>query len=339
MTFMAAEIAETPQVVAKLLARERPVIRDLADRLRALDPAVIITGARGSSDHAVGYFKYLVEILIGVPVASLGPSVASIYGSPLRLRNAVIVSVSQSGQSPDIVALQNIARAAGAPSIAVVNDAGSRLATGAETVIDIGAGLEQSVAATKTCVASAVALAGIVAAWKQDAELEAALDGLPETLARAAALNWDAALPVFAAATSAYVLGRGPALPMAAEAALKFKETSALHAEAFSGAEVLHGPLQLLQSDLPVLAFRQDDAASAAMDETIARVVRAGSRVYTATRSPSGPQDLPTVATGHWMLDPLATLLTFYGFVESVSRARGYDPDRPAQLSKVTRTV
>jgi glutamine---fructose-6-phosphate transaminase (isomerizing) len=339
MTFMAAEIAETPQVVARLLVRERPLIRDLADRLRGLDPAVIITGARGSSDHAVGYFKYLVEILVGVPVASLGPSVASIYRSPMRLRNAVIVSVSQSGQSPDIVALQDMARTAGAPSIAVVNDAESQLATGAEAVIDIGAGLERSVAATKTCIASAVALAAIVAAWKRDAVLEAALDRLPEALARAAAIRWEAALPVFTSATSAYVLGRGPALPVAAEAALKFKETSALHAEAFSGAEVLHGPLQLLQTDLPVLAFRQEDAASAAMDETVARVVQAGSRVFTASPSASGPQTLPTVATGHWALDPLATLLTFYGFVETVSRARGYDPDRPAQLSKVTRTV
>lgn len=336
---MAIEIAETPDVVARLLTRERAQLGAIGRRLRSRDPAVIVTGARGSSDHAVAYFKYLVEILLGVPVASLGPSIASIYRSPLRLTNAVLVSVSQSGQSPDILALQEAARRAGAPSIAVVNNPGSNLAQDAELVIDIGAGVEHSVAATKTCLGSAVALAAVVAEWSGDVDLGRALDRLPDCLSAAAGIAWDAAVPVFQTAASSYVLGRGPALPIASEAALKLKETSALHAEAFSGAEVMHGPLQLLRQDFPVLAFRQDDAAASAMDETIARICAAGGRMFTAGPGQGHADALATAATGHWALDPLSMLLTFYQFAETLSRARGYDPDHPAHLSKVTRTV
>lgn len=337
---MAAEIAETPAVVGRLLEREAAHFRDIGERLRSIDPAVIVTGARGSSDHAVAYFKYLAEIFVGVPVASVGPSVASIYRSPMRLEQAVLISVSQSGQSPDILALQAVAREAGAFSIAIVNDAQSRLAHDAETVIDIGAGLERSVAATKTCVASAVALAAIVAAWSRNPALARALEDLPAALEAAAAADWQVALPAFAEASSTYVLGRGPALPIAGEAALKLKETSVLHAEAFSGAEVMHGPLQLLRPGFPVLAFRPADAAFHAMGDTIESIGQAGGRVFTAgSESGGGPDALATAATGHWALDPLSILVSFYRFAEALSRARGYDPDRPAHLSKVTKTV
>lgn len=339
MTLMAAEIAETPAVIGRLLERQSAHFREIGDRLRAIDPAVIVTGARGSSDHAVAYFKYLAEIFVGIPVASVGPSVASIYRSPMRLNQAVLISVSQSGQSPDILALQAVARRAGTLSIAIVNDPESRLAHDADIVIDIAAGLERSVAATKTCVASAVALAALVAAWSRDASLVRALADLPAALDAAAITDWQAAVPSFAAASSTYVLGRGPALPIASEAALKLKETSVLHAEAFSGAEVMHGPLQLLRTGFPVLAFRPDDAASEAMGKTIASIAEAGGRVFTAGARPGSADWLETAGTGHWALDPLSMLVSFYRFAEMLSRARGYDPDSPAHLSKVTMTV
>lgn len=338
MTHMATEIGETPDVVARLLGRERAALIEIGGKLRSLRPPVVVTGARGSSDNAVAYFKYLVEILLGVPVASIGPSVASIYRAPMRMNGAVLVSVSQSGQSPDLVALQDASRAAGALSIAIVNDAASRLAQGADIVIDIAAGLERSVAATKTCVASAVALASLVAEWSCDEALQSALAGLPDVLHRAAAADWQSALPAFTEAESAYILGRGPALPIAAEAALKLKETSALHAEAFSGAEVMHGPLQLLRPDFPVLAFRPDDAASPAMDESVARMRSAGGRVFTVAPTGRGGE-LASAPTGHWALDPLSMLLSFYRFAENLSRRRGFDPDHPTLLMKVTRTV
>ncbi len=339
-THMAAEIRETPDAVARLVAREAGTLRDLGARLRTLDPGVIVTCARGSSDNATAYLKYLTEILIGVPVASIGPSVASLYKAPLRLRGAVVVSVSQSGQSPDIVALQAAAREAGAFSIAVVNQDDSPLARTADAVIPLHAGRETSVAATKSCIASAAALAALVAEWRDDPALRHAVARLPEALAATLGHGWDAALPPFEAAQSAYVLGRGPALPIAAEAALKLKETCVLHAEAFSGAEVMHGPLQLLEDGFPVIAFRQADPSRDAMADSIGRLRALGGRVFEVSVEDLGqPDHLGAAAAGHPALDPLTMLLSFYAFAESLSRARGHDPDRPSHLRKVTETV
>jgi len=336
---MAAEIAETPAAVARFFDREEAALRGLGARLRALAPPFVATCARGSSDHAASYFKYLLEILLGIPVASIGPSVASIYHAPLRLGGALLVSVSQSGKSPDIVALQAAARAAGAKTLAVVNDAASPLAREADAVLPLHAGVERSVAATKTCIASAAVLAALVAELRQDDGLRAAVRALPTALARAVAADWGAPLPMLAAARSAYVVGRGPALPIAAEAALKLKETAVLHAEAFSGAEVMHGPLQLLHEGFPVIAFRPHDAAHAAMGDTIARLAAAGGLVFTCEQGAGDAARLPFAATGHTLLDPLAMLLSFYGLAERVARARGHDPDRPSHLRKITETV
>jgi glucosamine--fructose-6-phosphate aminotransferase (isomerizing) len=339
-THMAAEIRETPQAVARLIEREGASIKALGKKIRSLDPSVIVTCARGSSDNAAAYFKYLSEILIGVPVASIGPSVASIYRAPLKLQQAVVISVSQSGQSPDIVSLQAAAREAGAFAIAVVNQADSPLASNADAVIPLHAGLEKSVAATKTCLASAVALAALVAEWRDEADLRQAVAHLPEALEATLGSNWDAALPVLQPAPSAYVVGRGPALPIAAEAALKLKETAVLHAEAFSGAEVMHGPLQLLQPGFPVLAFSQKDQSREAMAGSIARLRATQGRVFEITaEAASGSDHLPVAATGHAALDPLAMLLSFYAFAEKLSRARGHEPDRPSHLRKVTETI
>ncbi len=339
-THMAAEIRDTPAAVARLIDRQGAAIAALGRGLRDRDPAVVITSARGSSDHAAAFFKYLCEILLGVPVASVGPSVASLYGAPLRLGGAAVISVSQSGQSPDIVALQAAARAAGAFSIAIVNDESSPLAEGADAVVPLGAGLERSVAATKTCIASAAALAALVAEWRDDAALRAAVANLPAVLAAAAGLDWKAALPAFREAGSAYVVGRGPALPVAAEAALKLKETAVLHAEAFSGAEVMHGPLQLLEPGFPVIAFAQNDASHGAMRGSAERLAAAGGRVFTVAAGDAARDgDLPSAPTGHPLLDPLPMLLGFYGFAEKLARARGHDPDRPSHLRKVTETL
>ncbi len=339
-THMAVEIRETPDAVARLVAREAGTLRGLGARLRTLDPGVIVTCARGSSDNATAYFKYLTEILMGVPVASIGPSVASLYKAPLRLKGAVVVSVSQSGRSPDIVALQAAAREAGAFSITVVNQDDSPLAKTADAVIPLHAGREASVAATKSCIASAVALAALVAEWRDDPALRQAVARLPDALAATLGHGWGTALPSFGAAQSAYVLGRGPALPVAAEAALKLKETCVLHAEAFSGAEVMHGPLQLLEQGFPVIAFRQADPSRDAMGESIGRLRVLGGRVFEVSADGAGwPDHLGAAVTGHPALDPLAMLLSLYAFAESLSRARGRDPDRPSHLRKVTETV
>lgn len=339
-THMATEIGQTPDVVARLLEREGPALAKLGARMRRLDPSVIVTCARGSSDNAAAYFKYLSEILVGVPVASIGPSVASLYDAPLRLKGAMVISVSQSGESPDIVALQAAARRAGAFSVAVVNEVASPLATTAEAVIPLHAGVESSVAATKTCLASAVALAALVAEWRDDAALREAVLRLPAALAATLTHDWKAAMPAFTAAQSAYVVGRGPALPVAAESALKLKETAVLHAEAFSGAEVMHGPLQLLEQGFPLIVFNQRDASWDATQASIGRLKAAQGHVFTVTSEPdAGPEGLPVATTDHPALHPLPMLLSFYAFAEKLARARGHDPDRPSRLKKVTETM
>ena len=339
-TRMATELRETPRVAARLLAAEAAAFRALGHRLRSLDPRVVITCARGSSDHAAMYFKQLCETRLGVPVASVGPSVASLYYAPLKLAGAVILSVSQSGRSPDLVALQDHARAGGALAVAIVNQTDSPLAAGADAVLPLHAGTEGSVAATKTCLASCIAAAALVADWAGDVPLSTALIALPDALDASLRQDWRAALPVLNAASSAYVLGRGPGLAVAAEAALKLKETCAMHAEAFSGAEVMHGPLQLVRPGFPVIAFRQRDAAWDTMGAAVDRLRALGSRVLDVTCGGAPAVDtLPAAPTGHPALDPAAMLLSFYALTEELSRTRGLDPDHPSQLNKVTETL
>ncbi len=338
-TAMAAELRETPAALARFFDREDAALRRLGAALRGRAPGFAATCARGSSEHAALSFKYLLEIVAGLPVASIGPSVASIYRAKLRLGGALLVSVSQSGQSPDIVALQAAGRAAGAIAIAVVNDADSPLARGADAVLPLHAGAERSVAATKTCLVSAAVLAALVAELADDAPLRRAVRALPEALDQALAADWGAAEAMLAGAASAYVVGRGPALPVALEAALKLKETAVLHAEAFSGAEVMHGPLQLVAAGFPVIAFRPGDAAHASMGDSIARLRGAGGRVLVCEAGPADAARLAFRPTAHPLLDPLAMLLSFYGLAEAVARARGHDPDHPAHLRKVTQTL
>ena len=338
-TAMAEEIREAPQAIARFFDREMTNLRDTARRLGERRPGVIVTCARGSSDNAAAYFKYLTEILLGIPVASIGPSVASLYHAPLQLAGAVVVSVSQSGQSPDIVSLQTAAQAAGAFAIAVVNDVSSPLATGADAVLPLHSGPERSIAATKTFLASATILAALVAEWRGDAVLAKAARELPDALEKAVYADWSEALPVLRQANSAFVVGRGPALPIAAEAALKLKETAMLHAEAFSGAEVMHGPLQLVEAGFPVIAFRPNDAAHAAMGEAVARLRSTGAETFVAEAGPPQGGRLPVSPSGHPLLDPLVMLLSFYALAEQVARARGHDPDRPSRLRKVTETL
>ena len=337
---MLHETFEAPEAVARLLDREGPAIRALGRRLAGRPPPLVITCARGSSDHAAHYLKYLLETLAGIPVASVGPSVASVYATRLRLPDAVLVTISQSGRSPDLVAFQAAARAAGALTVALVNDTTGPVAAEAAMVVPLHAGPEASVAATKSFVASAAAAAALVAAWSGDAALESALAGLPGRLSAALECDWSEATEILAAAPSCFMLGRGPALAIAHEAALKAKEVAGRHAEAFSLAEVMHGPMQLIGPDFPVLAFLPDDAARAANHAALQRLAALGGKVLAACPSGAMPGlALPAVSCGHGALDPLGLVLAYYRLIEGVARSRGLDPDRPSHLSKVTRTV
>jgi glucosamine--fructose-6-phosphate aminotransferase (isomerizing) len=339
---MLLEIGEIPEAAARLLDREGETLKAVGRRLAALSPAVLMTCARGSSDHAAGFGKYLAEIACGAPVASMGPSVASIYGARLRVKGAALLSISQSGMSPDIVALQAAARDGGAFAIAIVNAAESPLAAGADVVVPLHCGIEVSVAATKTCITSAVAAAAIVAHWSGDVTLLDAIRRLPDAFAAVLARDWAHDADTFAAARSCYIIGRGPAFPLAQELALKFKETAVLHAEAYSSAEVMHGPLQLVSPGFPVVVLYPQDAAELAVAATIDRIAGAGGQIFAVgperTYGP-GVVRLPAPPGVHPLLDPLVMLAGLYPLVEAVALKRNHDPDRPTLLAKVTSTT
>ncbi|MFO1149808.1 MAG: SIS domain-containing protein [Alsobacter sp.] len=342
-TAMARETAEAPAAVARQLAAASPALARLGERLRADPPPVVITCARGSSDHAAGYLKYLVEIVLGVPCCSMGASVVSVYDAPLKVKHALFITISQSGRSPDILALQAAAKKAGAFTAAFVNDETSPAAAEADLCVPLSAGAETSVAATKSFVASLAAAAQLVARWSGDAGLLAAVQRLPETLARQAgapgADRWGEAAAALAQAQSLYVLGRGPTLPIAFEAALKLKETCALHAEAFSAAEVMHGPLELVDEAFPVLALSAQDRSREGFLGALGRLRAQGAALMAVEAGPDAPGRLPYSDPGHPLLEPVAMIQAFYRCAEQVARLRGRDPDRPRSLKKVTETV
>lgn len=334
-TAMARETLDAPEVVARMLRDAAPAIADVGKLFRLRKPSHIITSARGSSDHAAHYMKVLCEILLGLPCASVGASVVSIYQRPLALHDCIVVAISQSGASPDSLAFAAESKRAGVPLVSITNVPGSALAGLADVAIELGAGPEQSVAATKTFIASVAMAARIVAAWAEDMAFSAAFDTLPVALAKANQMRWPTMEAVAARARSAFVLGRGPSLAMAGEAALKLKETAGVHAEAYSSAEVIHGPMALIEPGFPVMMFAPDDAAYATNLATAERLRAAGADVHMVSRTGG----LDYAATGHALLDPISIIQSFYGSAERIARARGKDPDRPKLLSKVTKTL
>ncbi|WFE89876.1 SIS domain-containing protein [Roseibium porphyridii] len=339
MTKMAEEIASIPEVVARQLDRALDLYLEQGERLRKLEPNCVVTCARGSSDHAALYFKYIVESTLGVPVCSMGPSIASIYDNQIRTENGALIAVSQSGGSKDLAALCSQAAASGLSTVALVNNTESLLARSAYEVLPVYADSEKSVAATKSFVCSLVALASIVAAWKEDIELVSAIKSLPEALERALKIDWMPQIGRLVKNKRLFVISRGPGYAIAEEAALKFKETCAVHAEAFSSAEVRHGPIALAVSEFSALCFLSRDKAAIGIEDTASHLHQAGAYVLKTTFSEQGDSNLRSVKAPHVLLDPICQITTFYLAIEKLSLSLGSNPDNPALLSKVTVTV
>lgn len=334
-TLMEQEAGEAAATVAAMLAANRDAFIAIGQRLRASPPAAVVTCARGSSDHAATYAKYLIETLTGTPTASAALSIASLYDAPAVAGNRLCLAISQSGKSPDLLAAIEQQRNAGAFVVALVNAGGSPLAALADVVIPLSAGVERSVAATKSYIASLAAIAALVAAWAEDDALEAALAALPDQLAQAFALDWSPAVAAFRGATNLFVLGRGYGLGIAQEAALKFKETSALHAESFSAAEVRHGPMAIVGDAFHVLAFGGTDRAAVSVREAAAEFRGRGATVLLADPVRG---DLPAIAA-HPAIEPVLAIQSFYRMASALALARGQDPDSPPHLNKVTETL
>ncbi len=337
-TLMFAEAGEAHACVARQASESAPAIAEIGAALRELAPRLIATVARGSSDHAATYAKYLIETAAGAPVVSWAPSVSSIYSAPSALDRAARLAISQSGRSPDIVSAARGARGGGGLLVALVNDAASPLAGLADHVAPLHAFPERSVAATKSYLCSLAMIARIVAAWTRDEGLLAALGTLPGQMARAWELDWSAADEKLAGARNLFVIGRGIGLCVAQEAALKFKETCRIHAEAYSAAEVLHGPAAIVRPGFPVLAFAQDDASAANVVETAEKLAAMGAEVIVAGAEARGCLTLPVLA-GDPRLQPILLAQSFYRLVNRRAVALGQNPDAPPHLNKVTETT
>ncbi|MEM8849437.1 MAG: SIS domain-containing protein [Pseudomonadota bacterium] len=314
---MAQEIAEIPAACARL--GSGPTAKSItaaAEALRTTAPTVLITIGRGSSDHAATYLSYAFGIAAGLIPASYPLSLASLYGQSPRSQGHAALAISQSGQSPDIIAAATAIQEGGAALLVLTNTPDSPLAEVGGLTIDIAAGPERAVAATKTFIVSIVAGLRVLALWQEDRHLLRGLDQIPDALSDALTLPSADLTNLFADTDRLMVLGRGPSLGIAQETALKAMELCQMTAVAFSSAEVKHGPMQILNGAYPVLDLQRADPLP-------------GTRsVY-----PPGRPKL------HPLIDPLLDLVPIYVALEAAARARGLDPDAPARLAKETITL
>lgn len=331
------ELQEAPQSVQRQSALLASPLAELVGHLKRNPPGLVLTCARGSSAHAATFGKHLIERHLGIPVAAAAPNIATIYRKPMRLNGQLFLAVSQSGRSDDLVECTRMAKAAGALTAALVNDADSPLARASDIVLPMAAGAETSVLATKTFVASLAALLRLIAAWSDDRALSAAIERLPGRLAAATELDWSAALRVLAGAASLVTIGRGPTLAIAREGALKLKEGCGLHAEAFSGAEFLHGPVALVSPLYPVVLFMPTDAAAVGMAELAADLTRKGAGVVRLGPTHDA-NELSALPPEHPDTDAVCLIQSFYRLVVALAERRGTDLDAPPYLQKVTST-
>ncbi len=335
---MATEARSAAAAVAAQGVQASERIAALAARLAQKQPKLALTVARGSSDHAANYFAYLVMRRLGVPVVSLPMSLVTLHRAPLAVAGQFAMALSQSGASPDLVDTMSALREAGALTAAFVNRTESPLAKRCEWVVPLAAGDEKSVAATKSYIAALAAVARLVGQWQRDQQLLGAIETLPERLESAANVDGAQVVDALVGAERAMVVGRGLGFAVALEAALKLKETCALQAEAFSSAEVRHGPMALIDKGYPLIVFALRGPEQAGIIDFAREMRGRGARVTLAAPPDVEDADVKLVVADDPMLDPLLAIQTFYLVVAQLSEARGLDADAPRHLSKVTLT-
>ncbi|TVT00816.1 SIS domain-containing protein [Amycolatopsis bartoniae] len=334
---MAAEIAEQPAVLAGLVAR-RTEFAEVARVVAQRPPRFALLAARGSSDHAALYAKYLIEVMLGLPAGLVSPSTVTLYGARPDLRDVLLVSVSQSGGSPDLLEFTDTARKQGALTVAVTNTPSSPLHQAAELAVDIGAGTEQAVAATKTYSATLLALYLLVdAARGGDGSAAAGLGELAEQALKAPVQR---AIDRYRFVDRIITTGRGYSYATALESALKLAETSYLAARAYSGADLLHGPVAAIDGDTAVLAITGRGRGGSAMHDVLKAVAERGADVLAlgsaASEVPAAVRvPVPEVAEE---LAPVLEVLPVQRLALGLALARGGDPDSPRGLLKVTKT-
>ncbi|MEW5682292.1 MAG: glucosamine-6-phosphate deaminase NagB-II [Pseudomonadota bacterium] len=329
-SIMAQEAAEAPTRIAEQLTANAGVVAQVVAQIQARKPRFVYMVGRGSSDHAGVFAKYLIEIELGLPVAAAAPSIASVYNKALQLADALVLVISQSGRSPDILAQVDMAKRSGAMVVALVNDTSSPLAEQAHFVLPLHVGAEKAVAATKSYLATLSAILQLVSVWSGNHELQQALAQLPQSLRAAIALPAQLKAEALGAVAHLVVLGRGLGYAISREIALKLKEVCGIHAEAFSSAEFLHGPVTLVKNQFAIVDVTVEDESLGAHQAQIAEVTRRGAAVVRLHHRG---------ISAHPRLLPLLVLQRFYLDVEVVARSRGINPDAPPGLNKVTKTV
>jgi glucosamine--fructose-6-phosphate aminotransferase (isomerizing) len=335
---MQREAAQAPSAVREQLETNAVRVERIGALLRDMKPHAVVTCARGSSDNAATFAKYLIESHAKILTSSAAPSLSSLYEAQPDLRGVVFIAISQSGKSPDLLASTEAAKRGGALVIALCNSSESPLAALADHLVPLCAGVETSVAATKSYIASLSAIVHLVASWTANHSLFAALLRSPEQLEQAWRLDWSNALPALTRAANLYVVGRGFGLGIAQEVALKLKETCGLHAEAFSAAEVKHGPMALVRLGFPVLMLSQNDESRAGIVALAHDFVARGAEVLLAGIEAEHALSLPTIAADP-AIEPMLMIQTFYRMASELAFARGFDPDKPPHLNKVTETL
>lgn len=339
------EIREQPDALGRLLTDQRGQAAAVADRWRAASPTHVVIAARGTSDNAARYAQYLWGQRAGLTVGLAAPALFAAGGTPPRLDGAAVVGISQSGASPDLVAVLREAARQGRPTLAITNDPTSPMAEAAEQVLALGVGEERAVAATKTYTAELAAVALLAAALAPGDADAAELASLPASVA--AALREESTIAEIAGRWSDFdrcaVLGRGTGLATAHEWALKLQELAYVLAQPASTADFAHGPRAVVEPGFPVLAVATGGAWRAGMVETLAALREQGAR--TLVLGEPGPDlvpvtdDLLTVPAGvaDW-LAPIVSIVPAQLWCMHVTLARGDDPESPRSLTKVTRT-
>ncbi len=340
-TLMAAEIAQQPEMLERILREGAGPIAEVRERIDAQRPRFVVLAARGTSDHAALYAKYLVEVRRQLPAGLASPSTLTLYGARPDLRDVLFVAISQSGGSPDLVGSVQAARECGALTVAVTNAPQSPLAVAAAHHVDIGAGPELAVAATKTYTAQLLALylllAGGPPPGSGGASAAGSVDRLPEAAAQTLAFGDHplAAAGRYRFAQRLVTTARGYSYATARESALKVMETCYLPAQAFSGADLLHGPLAMVDSETAVVAVTTPGAGGAAMAPVVERLQRLGADLLCV----GAPDGLPVASAGlPEELLPVLEIMPLQQLAWRMALDRGVDPDRPRGLSKVTET-
>ncbi|AIT08895.1 iron dicitrate transport regulator FecR [Candidatus Francisella endociliophora] len=340
-TLMHKEASSSFEKVANQLSLNKDIIKNIVKDLKEKNIRRVITIARGSSDCVANFVKYLFETQLGFSVSSLPPSVTTIYGKNIGDEQTLAIAISQSGGSPDLKMALEGCKKAGCTTLAVVNKEKSPLADCADLVLPVRADAENAVAATKSVITSLVALINIVAEYNQDQELLTELNRLPEVLEKSLESDWSIAIEELKKSKNMFVIGRGFGFPIAQEMALKFKETCGIHAEAFSSAEVLHGPFALMNQTFTTFTILQNDQSASGTHEIVKRMTDLGVKTVFATT------DLDSAAKVHLhvdvqihpILETIVLLQEFYLMVNQLALSLGFNPDSPSNLKKVTETV